>query len=999
MPVVRGREGSAKKLVAELSVTRPVCRSRCDITKTSFDCRMHGPTAVFTIVAKNYLPYARVLMRSVAEHHPEWPRIVILTDRIDGYFDPRQENFEVVPSADLRIPRSPWFHFKYSVLELSTAVKPYAFEHLFEKHGFDRIIYLDPDIRVYSPLRKIGEALEWANVALTPHLTGPLEDGKRPAELDILRSGTYNLGFIGIARRPEATTFLQWWQERLYDHCVVDLARGIFVDQRWIDLVPGMFDGVSIVRDAGYNVAYWNLSHRIISHSATGYEVAGAPLAFFHFSGYDAGQPDKLSRHQNRFRMEDLSEATQHLLRSYREELLSAGYLTCRKWPYAFGSFQNGVSIPDIGRPLHHEAPEVVHTIEDPFSERGFEAFLEVWNGPVLAEQDTHGISRLAYRIYRTRSDVQSAMPDIFGGNYKRFLEWMLVSGRVEHGLGEVFLTTISDGIRTCKDHRNHAVPPLPLEQDALSNELVNDQPAGLRLTRLTKALYESRPELQRYFPDPSGRDSVRFLVWLLTYGRHEQNLSDRNLAPLKAQWRSLVTSLPGPLSRLRYEVILKGMAASIYIRSTLARVAVLRARLWFRRNRSDAAGVRDEGRRAPGTKRPQEFGVNLAGYFHSETGVGQSARAAHAALKAASVPVSLRCVSDLGPSRKRDNSAGPMSAEFPYSVNLFHVNADQTAEVRREFGEHFYRNRYNIGYWAWELEEFPDRWTGAFSQYQEVWTPSNFCRQAVSARTSIPVYCVPHAISPALPTGIDRQHFGLLPGAFIFCSAFDVLSVTERKNPLAAIRAFEKAFGPDSQCQLILKINNARSRPQTVEALKNACSSNAIRIIDSALTREEMYALTHCSDCIVSLHRSEGFGLFMAEAMYFGKPVIATNYSGNTDFTRPDNSLLVDYKLIPVGRHCEPYDAGSLWADPNVEQAARHMTNIAASADLRVQLSNAGREFVRTVLSPEAVGQTMRQRFETLWNAPGSAPAGRVALARDLRTPGSPVQDEPSHA
>jgi glycosyltransferase involved in cell wall biosynthesis len=557
--------------------------------------------------------------------------------------------------------------------------------------------------------------------------------------------------------------------------------------------------------------------------------------------------------------------------------------------------------------------------------------------------------------------------------------------------LGEVFLTTISDGIRTCKDHRNHVVRPLPLEQDALSNELVNERPAGLRLTRLTKALYESRPELQRYFPDPTGRDSVRFLVWLLTYGRHEQNLSDRNLAPLRAQWRSLVDSLPGPLSRLRYEVILKGMAASIYMRSALARLVLLRARFWFARNRTDAVGGRDHGISAT-----HEFGVNLAGYFHSETGVGQSARAAHAALKAASVPVSLRCVSDLGPSRKQDNTTGSMSAEFPYSVNLFHVNADQTAEVRREFGEHVYHNRYNIGYWAWELEEFPDRWTGAFSQYREIWTPSNFCRKAISGKASVPVFCVPHAIAPVLPIGIDRQHFGLRPDAFIFFFAFDVLSVMERKNPLAVIRAFEMAFGPDSHCQLLLKINNAESKPQCIETLKNACSSSAIRILDSALTREEMYALTHCSDCIVSLHRSEGFGLFMAEAMYFGKPVIATNYSGNTDFTLPDNSLLVDYKLIPVGRHCDPYDPDSLWADPDVEHAARHMANIAASAELRAQFSSAGRAFVRTVLSPGAVGQTMRQRLDTLW-VQGPTPAARVALTHDLRT--GTVQDEPSRA
>lgn len=371
------------------------------------------------------------------------------------------------------------------------------------------------------------------------------------------------------------------------------------------------------------------------------------------------------------------------------------------------------------------------------------------------------------------------------------------------------------------------------------------------------------------------------------------------------------------------------------------------------------------------------EFGVNLIGYFHSETGIGQSARATYGSLQAAAVPASLRCVDDLGPSRKRDSMVGPTFIELPYFTNLFQVNADQTANVRRSIGQEFYRNRRNIGYWVWELEEFPDRWISAFSQYQEIWTPTNFCRNAIAEKATVPVFCVPYAVAPAAPTGIDREYFGLEPDRFIFLAAFDVLSVMERKNPLAAIRAFEKAFGAHSRCQLVLKVNNAEARPECVEILRDACSSGAVRIVDSTLSREEMYALTQCADCVVSLHRSEGFGLVIAEAMHFGKPVIVTNYSGNTDFTRPDNSLLVDYKLIPVGRNCEPYDPDSVWADPDVDQAAGYMTRIAASADLRARLSNAGREFVRAVLSPEAVGKTMRQRLDELRGVDCQAVAG----------------------
>ncbi len=950
---------------------------------------MPGATAVFTIVAKNYLPYARVLMRSVAEHHPGWRRFVILTDQIDGYFQPQAEDFEIILSRDLRIPRSRWFHFKYTILELSTAVKPYAFQYLFERQRLDRILYLDPDIHIYSPMSRAAEMLESANIVLTPHLTGWLDDDKRPAEIDILRSGTYNLGFIGIAQSRESASFLEWWKQRLYDHCIVDLARGLFVDQKWVDLAPGMFEGVSILRHPGYNVAYWNLSHRVVTRTRDGYHVEGFPLVFFHYSGYDPDQPDNLSRHQNRFRMEDLPEATQGLLRSYREELLTAGYFECRNWPYAFGAFRNGVPIPDMGRPIHHEAPEVLDEIDDPFSDDGFKAFVEAWNSPVLEGRTGRpGISRLAYRIYRTRSDVQSAMPDIFGGDYRRFLEWMLVSGKREHGLGEVFLASIPDAIRTCKDHRDSPAWPDTTGRGAAGTEpegVPAPQAAGggLRLTRLAAAIYQSRPELQRFFPDPNGRDSVRFLAWLLTYGTKEHSLSAHHTAPFKKQWRSAMASLPSARARLRHELILGGMSASVRVRGILGRLPQVLTPL--RRAQRELTGARAAaraGRMAGGPAQPREFGVNLVGYFDAATGVGQSVRGAYQALRAAAVPTSVHSAGGRGASGPADSTVSPVSNEFPYSTNLFYVNADQTLNVSEDLGEAFYRNRHNIGYWTWELEEFPDRYVKAFSRYQEIWTPSNFCRNAVGRKATIPVFSVPYTVAPEVPKGIDRQYFGLAPGRFVFLCAFDVLSIMERKNPIAAIRAFEKAFGPDSGCQLVLKLNNTEARPQCVETLREACYSDGIRIIDSTFTREEMYALTQCADCVVSLHRSEGFGLLIAEAMYLGKPVIVTNYSGNTDFTRPDNSLLVDYKLIPVGRNCEPYDPGSLWADPDVEQAAAHMAAIAGNADLRVRVSNAGCAFVRTALSPEAVGHAMLQRIHAL----GQAECDTLSAAGGLR-------------
>ena len=909
------------------------------------DCR----AGIFTIVAKNYLPQARVLMRSVARQHPEWRRVVVLVDRIDGYFRPEDEDFEVILSSDLPIPMLRWFHFKYSILELSTGVKPYAFEYLFEKYNFDRLVYLDPDIKVFSPLVQVDKALDAANVVLTPHLTGALEGEKRPSEIDILRTGAYNLGFIAVRRTPTSALFLEWWQKRLYDHCVVDLPRGLFVDQKWVDLVPGLFEGVAILRDSGYNVAYWNLPHRPVLRTAQGFAVAGVLLAFFHFSGFDIDRPNQLSRHQNRLEMAELPAGTREILAGYRDDVLAAGYAECKSWPYAFDYFSNGTRIPDLGRPIHHESPEMFAAIDDPFSDAGFAAFVEVWNSPVIDDHAGRpGISRLAYRIYRTRTDVQSAMPDIFDGNYRRFLEWMLVSGPVEHGLGDAFLTTIRNAIETYNEHRGYPDGAKPVVAVGSG-----------KLTRMAAAIYRSRPELQHYFPDPGGRDRLRFLVWLLTYGVAEHDLSEQHVEALQAQWREVVSSLPSVWLRLRYEVTRQAMQASVKARRAVKGLRALG-------NGARSRVKRPSVVRPQEAERPLEAGVNLVGYFYSDTGMGQAVRATQGALEAAAVPFNRRCVGDPEPTRQQVRTVGRMAREFPYATNVFHVNADESVSVKRHLGEAFYADRYNIGYWAWELEEFPEHLVRAYDVYQEIWTLSNFCCRALGRKAAIPVHCVPLVVAPAMGAGgLNRHDLGISSDKFVFLTAFDVLSVTERKNPVGVLRAFERAFGKASACELVIKVNHGEARPKVLEELRNAASGTGVKILDRTLSREEMYGLTRCADCVVSLHRSEGFGLIIAEAMYFGKPVIVTNYSGNTDFTRPDNALLVDYQMIPVGRNCEPYAASSMWADPDVEQAAAHMVRVSREPDLRMRLGQAGRELMRSEYSAEAVGRLMRERLD----------------------------------
>jgi glycosyltransferase involved in cell wall biosynthesis len=928
-------------------------------------------SAVVTIIARNYLAHARVLMESVRRWAPGMLRIVILVDRVDGAFSPQSEDFLLIASEDLGIPDSRWFHFKYTVLELATAVKPFALEFLIHRYELDRIFYFDPDIQIHSPLTPVLQRLDKANLLLTPHLTGELDDGYHPSELDILRSGTYNLGFLGIARGEESLRFLKWWQVRLHDRCLIDLNRGLFVDQRWIDLAPGLFSGLEVCRHPGCNVAYWNLNHRNLVRRDNRYFVNGAPLCFFHFSGLNPDQPESLSRHQDRFHFQDLGDV-RHLITAYVADLHRHGYSECSRLPYAYGRFSNGFPIPELGRGVLHEMPEVAQSIADPFSDEGYQTFLRLWTEPVTGQHGRRsGVTRLAYRIYRSREDVMAEMPDLFGRDRLRFLEWLLSSGKREHSLDGRLLSPIYDAVQAARLHRGLAMVESGDEdvpsvcQRMLLEAGPNDQEAtpaagqtgGPRLTRLARYVYEARPDLQRIFPDPCGKDAASFFIWLLTYGKHTYHLTEPWLAPIRQEWLRLLKSMPVAPS-IRYRGLLLAMSWSVAARTRAARFA--------RRHRRLPAGHNLPPTDAETSITPIT-GCNIAGYLRGDMGVGQSARAAVLAARAVGLDARLKNIHVSGPQGESDTSLLQVSDSFPHRVNIFHVNADESAAVLKTIGEPFRRERYNIGFWAWELEDFPVEWTSAFEPFREIWTPSAFCQDAISRRAPIPVVRMPHAIPEEPSAQKARTDFGLDPRSFLFLTSFDMLSVFERKNPLAAIGAFQQAFAGRDDVELAIKVNHAGSAPSHMSQLRAAAAGRRVRILSEPMPRPDVQALLRCADCFVSLHRSEGFGLLLAEAMLCGKPVIATGYSGNLDFMTPGNSFLVDYQLCPVGPGAAPYSPLARWAEPSRDHAASQMQLVLTNRELARTRAAIGQACIREQLSPLAVGGRMRERLEQI--------------------------------
>jgi len=717
---------------------------------TTFPTSGTGTAADFaacTIIAKNYLPMARALAESWDAAHPGCPFFVLFLDSPQGFFNPAKEPFQCVLVSELDIPYLNGFLFKYTVLEASTAVKPYLLDYLFQRYSVKKLLYLDPDILIFRPLEPLRERLESANLLLTPHLLSPLpKDGRGQTEHDILQAGTYNLGFLGIRNSLESRRLLRWWSEKLYHHCIVSFQDNLFVDQRWMDMVPGLFSGVEILRDYGFNVAYWNLHERSIS---AGREVTvnGEPLYFFHFSGFDPNKPWVVSKYQNRFEMSTIGDARK-LYSDYRELLMKKGWGETSGWNYEHDYFATGVRIPTSARKYYWSlGPDVAH-------------------------------------------------------------------------LGNPFL--------------------------------------------------------------------------------------------------------------------------------------------WLEDDSKRATGKRFVDNTLP-------VGVNLLGYFESEKGVGEGARSNLRIIQATGVPYCINNKVDSGSSNVERLSEEVLTSN-PYLVNLMTLNADGLCDFGSRHPSYL-AGHYNVGYWAWELPEFPPQWATSFGFADEIWTPSRFTRDSVSSCSPVPVHVVPHSleIEDDLTVPPNRNIFDLSRDVFLFLFLFDFHSFLERKNPLGLIEAYKRAFGNRKDVQLLIKSAHSAEHQPELKLLQEAGRGANVRILDAVLARHEKQELMKAADCYVSLHRSEGFGLTMAEAMLYGKPVVATGYSGNVDFMSDDDSFLVPYRLITLRETHGPYKAGYHWADPDLDSACDLMRYIESNREAASAVGLRARAKVRESLHPATVAASVRTRLEEL--------------------------------
>lgn len=355
-----------------------------------------------------------------------------------------------------------------------------------------------------------------------------------------------------------------------------------------------------------------------------------------------------------------------------------------------------------------------------------------------------------------------------------------------------------------------------------------------------------------------------------------------------------------------------------------------------------------------------EQGGVNLVGYHGFDSSLGDVVRRLRAALEAAGVSVAPLHYHRSG-SPPVDPQPVGLTDRLRHDTNLLVINADQMANVDADHGDVLWPGRRSIGYWFWDVEHVPSHVIEAMRFLDEIWVATPFTAQALGAVTERPVRVVEIPVPEPVPAAVTRGELGLPDGRFVFLVTFDHLSVTERKNPIGAIEAFCRAFPEPSADgpMLVVKTLNASHRWVEHERVRLATRFRPdIAVVDRHLSRGEQLALIGHADCLVSLHRSEGLGLHLIEAMWLGTPTIATRYSGNVHVADDDCALFVDARMVPVDRGEDYFPPEAMWADPDLDAAAAWMRRLVADPALCDRLAAAGRARMQRQPSPAEAGE-----------------------------------------
>lgn len=476
------------------------------------------------------------------------------------------------------------------------------------------------------------------------------------------------------------------------------------------------------------------------------------------------------------------------------------------------------------------------------------------------------------------------------------------------------------------------------------------------------------RPDVLRTYPDLDGEDGPGYVAWCWAFGRHELSIPDRFMPPRSG----------GGLREHEAQALPRPSAPANGVGDGHDAHAAV----------DSAAPAATAAATAAGS-----LAVRLTGYLGHTLGLGAAARGYVQALDAAGVPVSTVTV-------PLHHLALPVRLEDAYGQHAFEdlvhdgghgfeivaVNADELPSFVQRLGEDYFEGP-RIGIWGWETNSIPPRWQRAFALVEEIWVYSQFMAANIGAVAPVPVLALPPPVeSPA--TAATPLRLGV-PDGFLFLFVFDYLSTVQRKNPVGLVEAFKRAFAPGEGPRLLIKTINGPLRPLSEEEVLWAVDGREdVHVIDRSLTGDELNGVMAACDCYVSLHRAEGFGLTLAEAMAIGKPTIGTRYSGNVDFMNDDNSYLVDYEIGRVGPECEIYPPDGEWAEPSVEHAAELMRRVYEGRDEAARRGAQAAADIERTLSRAATGAAMRSRLQEL---AAGANGSRSRVSRPGARPAAP--------
>jgi len=591
-----------------------------------------------------------------------------------------------------------------------------------------------------------------------------------------------------------------------------------------------------------------------------------------------------------------------------------------------------------------------------------------------------------AARNANVTQDFKIKLPDIL-----LFLHCLRIDLRdsfnlhTKNGRAELMLWWLSHGVK------NHNFLRLAKEQIDILNQpdpdVVQDTP--LPISKGLMLLHQLRPDLQAAYSLKTQGDRARFLLWSIEFGSKEFSF----LQPTKEQIDILnqpdpgvaqdgLTSITGALGLLYLGD--PHLQKLFCIKSPAGRRKLLdwsskkQARYsWLFLIQSPCSkqfellsNQTEELGQAPAVKNDslmREAGLNLVGLASGTLGVGEDVRMAAAAMQKAKLRFSVCDTSWTAECDISSNTLAPFVTNEPkFRTNLICLPARNAILTYLEDSTCF-SGQYNIGACQWELPVWPTILTPYFDLVDEVWAFSRYAEKVYQRATHKPVIYMPMCVEyPRNPLLFSREKFRILSDAFVFLNIFDGNSSLARKNPLGAVHAFKKAFPKNSSVRLILKKMNVNGASKAWQAVQDALKDDPrIIVIDAIYTRNEVMTLLQICDAYVSLHRAEGFGRILAESLLFEKPVIATNFSGNVDFTNEETAFMVNGKNIPIkaGDYSDTED--QFWCDPDVDKAAEQMLLCYENPALRVKRAKLGKFLIKQNYSANTVGTLYRKRLQ----------------------------------